>query len=145
MLADLKALFQRDIQRLIDDLEAYPNDEAVWMLRGEIKNSAGTLALHLIGNLNHYLGARLGQSGYVRQRDLEFSTRDVPRAELIQRLRDTSAMLGRVLDAPIDTSAVYPEEVLGSPMTTGFFLIHLFGHLNWHRGQVNYHRRLVTA
>jgi uncharacterized damage-inducible protein DinB len=145
MLNDLKTLFQRDLQRLIDDLAAYPDDASVWALRGEIKNSAGTLALHLIGNLNHYLGARLGETGYVRQRDLEFSTRDVPRAELLTRLRETSVMVGRVLDLPLEVEAVYPEKVLGSEMTVGFFLVHLFGHLNWHRGQVNYHRRLVTA
>lgn len=145
MLADLNTLFQRDLQRLIDDLEAYPTDASVWTLQGDIKNSAGTLALHLVGNLNHYFGARLGNTGYVRHRDAEFSTRDVPRAELIQRLRDTMAMLERVFALPLDLATTYPEEVLGYSMTTQFFLCHLYGHLNWHRGQVNYHRRLVAG
>jgi len=143
MLADISKLLQRDLQRVIDDLEAYPDDAAVWSVRGEIKNPAGNLALHLVGNLNHYIGARLGATGYVRQRDAEFSTRDTPRAELIQMLRDTMATIERVLSGPIDVSAVYPENVLGHEMTTQFFLLHLLGHLNWHRGQINYHRRLV--
>jgi uncharacterized damage-inducible protein DinB len=143
MLSDISFLLRRDLQRLIDDLEAYPDEASVWALRGDIKNSAGTLTLHLIGNLNHYIGQRLGESGYTRQRDLEFSRRDVPRAELIQGLRDTMAMLDRVLALPLDVSATYPELVLKEPMTTQQFLIHLYGHLNWHRGQVNYHRRLT--
>lgn len=143
MLSDISFLLRRDLQRLIDDLEAYPDEASVWALRGDIKNSAGTLTLHLIGNLNHYIGQRLGQSGYTRQRDLEFSRRDVPRAELIQGLRDTMAMLDRVLALPLDVSVTYPELVLKDPMTTQQFLIHLYGHLNWHRGQVNYHRRLT--
>jgi uncharacterized damage-inducible protein DinB len=144
MLADLNALYQRDLQRWIDDLHAYPNDAAVWTLAGDIKNSAGTLTLHINGNLNHYLGAHLGHTGYVRDRPAEFSTRGIPRATLIAHLEATKAMIAKVLAQPLDLDATYPENVLGEPMTTRFFLIHLYGHLNWHRGQINYHRRLVA-
>jgi hypothetical protein len=81
----------------------------------------------------------------VRDREAEFSRSDLSRTELIAMVRATSAMLETVLPSlsPEDLELPYPLEVLGYPMTTGYFLIHLYGHLNWHLGQVNYHRRLV--
>ncbi len=143
MIQALKTLFVRDLEKLIVQLEGYSSEAAVWVLAGEIKNSAGTLALHLVGNLNQYIGVGLGHTDFVRDRPAEFATRDVPKAELIAQLRATIAMLERVLGPDFDPLKTYPDEVLGYPMTTQYFLIHLYGHLNWHLGQVDYHRRLI--
>lgn len=145
MLAELSVLLQRDVDRLIAEVEAYPTDESLWVLPEGLANSGGNLVLHLVGNLNHYIGARLGATGYLRDRPAEFSTRGLSRAELVARLHATRNMLGQVLAAPLDLDAVYPENVLGQEMTVRFFLPHLYGHLNWHRGQVNIHRRLMTV
>lgn len=146
MLADLVTLYKRDLEKLVAELEAYPNEASIWAIAGDIRNPAGNLVLHIVGNLNTYIGLNLGQIPYVRDRPSEFSRRDVLRAELVQMLRDTSSMIEGVLsksDLPLE--APYPQESLGYPMTTQYFLIHLYGHLNWHLGQVNYHRRLVAV
>jgi hypothetical protein len=147
MTEHLLALFKRDLERLIAELEAYPTEPQLWKLAGEIKNPAGNLVLHLHGNLNTYIGKILGKLEFVRDREAEFSRSNVPRAELIAMVRATSTMLETVLPTLKleDLEKPYPLETLGYPMTTGYFLIHLYGHLNWHLGQVNYHRRLVYS
>ena len=145
MTSALLKLFRRDLEKLITELEAYPSDNAVWQLADGIKNSAGTLTLHLIGNLNQFIGVKLGNTNFIRDREAEFALRDVPRAELIGKLHETIAVLEAVLPK-LDTAALeqtYPLEVLGYPMTTEYFLLHLYGHLGYHLGQVNYHRRLA--
>jgi hypothetical protein len=143
MTEHLLALFKRDLEKLVLELEAYTDESDLWKLAGEIKNSPGNLILHLHGNLNHYVGKILGNLEFVRDRESEFSRSDVPRAELIAMVRATSAMLETVLPSLEDLEKSYPLEVLGYPMSSGYFLIHLYGHLNWHLGQINYHRRLV--
>ncbi len=146
MLKDLIALYKRDLEKFVGELEAYPDEASIWVIAPDIKNPAGNLALHIVGNLNTFIGVNLGQTGYVRDRPAEFSSRDVPRAELVQMLRDTSSMIEQVLSKPdlAPLESIYPQEVLGYPMTHQYFLIHLYGHLSWHLGQVNYHRRLLA-
>ena len=145
MTEHLMALFKRDLEKLIAELEAYTDEHKLWVRAGEVKNPAGNLVLHLHGNLNMFVGKVLGNLEFVRDREAEFSRSNVPRAELIAMVQATIAMLERVLPSlnAEDLEKPYPLEVLGYPMTTGYFLIHLYGHLNWHLGQVNYHRRLI--
>ncbi|WP_421870599.1 DinB family protein [Marinoscillum sp.] len=146
MKSELKELFIRDLNILIKEIEQYPNEHFIWLVPTGINNSAGTLALHLAGNLNHFIGAILGDTGYVRNREAEFSDRDVPRAQLIDSLQATldvvSSVLTNLNDSSLDEK--YPIDVFGDPMTTAKFLIHLHGHLTYHLGQVNYHRRLLA-
>ena len=146
MLTDtLRTIFKRDLAKLEEELGLYQQEENLWRVEGNIANSAGNLTLHLIGNLNAYIGARLGNSGYVRNRPEEFALKDVPRAELIRQVEETRQTVDAVLNAVTakQLSSEYPELVLGGKMTTEFFLVHLAGHLNYHLGQVNYHRRLL--
>jgi hypothetical protein len=145
MTEHLLTLFKRDLEKLVLELEAYESEATIWARAGEVKNPAGNLVLHLHGNLNHFVGKVLGNLEFVRDREAEFSRSDVPRAELIAMVHATSAMLEQVLPSlgHEELEKPYPLEVLGYPMTTGYFLIHLYGHLNWHLGQINYHRRLV--
>jgi Protein of unknown function (DUF1572) len=145
MTDHLIALFKRDLEKLVVELEAYTDESKLWVRAGEVKNPAGNLVLHLHGNLHHFVGKILGHLEFVRDREAEFSRTGVSRAELIAMVRAISAMLEKVLPSlsEADLAATYPLEVLGYPMTTGYFLIHLYGHLNWHLGQVNYHRRLI--
>ncbi len=143
-LNDLKHLFRRDIDRLQKEIEAYEQESLLWLVRGEISNSAGNLCLHLCGNLRHYIGHVLGGSGYVRDRAHEFSARDMGRRQLTAEIDDTRRAVEGTLEklAEEELDKTYPEEVLGYEMSTGYFLIHLYGHLNYHLGQINYHRRL---
>ena len=142
----LRKMFERDLRSLREDLEAYPTDEDLWRVEGGITNAAGTLALHLAGNLQHYVGALLGGTGYRRDRDAEFARRDVPRSELLREIdaavSSVSVALGRLSDANL--SDEYPEEYGGRKETLAFMLPHILGHLNYHRGQINYHRRLLA-
>ncbi|MCJ8152820.1 DinB family protein [Chryseobacterium sp. SSA4.19] len=141
----LKFLYARDLNKLKTEIETYQNEKKLWKINKNISNSAGNLCLHLIGNLNTYIGAQLGHSGYIRQRDLEFSLKDIPRTELIEQVEKTINMVNFTLEklSAEDLEKEYPAEPLGYPMTIEYFLIHLFGHLNYHVGQINYHRRLL--
>ncbi|MDH4473191.1 MAG: DinB family protein [Fluviicola sp.] len=147
MKHSLITLFERDIQRLYNEIEAYPNDAALWVLPSTIKNTGGNLALHLCGNLNHFIGATLGDTGYLRQRELEFSTRDVSIKQLLSAIDEVKTVVTSTIERLSDEQLQedYPFEPLGYRMTTIYFLIHLSGHLNYHLGQINYHRRLLHS
>ncbi len=145
LIETLQQLFDRDLSKLKEEIGLYSNESDLWKTGGEITNSAGNLTLHLIGNLRHFFGAVLGETGYVRDRDKEFSDGGVSRADLIagidQAAADVKATLQKLTDE--DLANTYPIEVFGHPMTTEFFLIHLATHLNYHLGQINYHRRII--
>ncbi|MDQ1160123.1 putative damage-inducible protein DinB [Chryseobacterium sp. SORGH_AS 447] len=147
MIQSLQSLFVRDLTKLKTEIEAYRNEEVIWQIDKNISNSAGNLCLHLVGNLNHFVGAILGNSDYVRNRELEFSQKDIPRTELIGQIDSTIETINRSLEklSAADLEQEFPLESLGYKMTTGYFLIHLFGHLGYHLGQINYHRRLLDV
>lgn len=146
MIDYLREVLIRDLGALKRELEAYGDETDLWKVPAGIQNSAGTLALHLVGNLRHFIGTRLGDTGYVRDRDPEFSRRGVSRGELLAGI-DRAILEIRVgldaLDAS-DLVGFFPDVVGGVRVTTGDFLIHLTAHTGYHLGQVDYHRRLVT-
>jgi hypothetical protein len=147
LASELAALFARDIARLIQELQAFPDTESVWKTAPGVTNAAGTLALHLEGNLREYIGRQLGQIAFTRDRPLEFSARGVARDDLIARLEGVKAQIPSVISKLSDAQleAIYPENVIGKPITTRQFLIHLEAHLNYHLGQVDYLRRIATG
>ncbi|UCC82754.1 MAG: DUF1572 family protein [Gemmatimonadota bacterium] len=148
MITDwIRRVMARDLGALGAQIEAYADERDIWKLVPGIENSAGTLALHLAGNIQHYIGAQLGGTGYVRDRDAEFTTRDVPRAELLELVEGASAALQAGFVA-IDEGALddeYPIDLGGVTLSTGQTLLHLAAHLAFHLGQVDYHRRIVTG
>ncbi|WP_163399738.1 DinB family protein [Flavobacterium fluviatile] len=146
LIETLKSLFNRDLNKLKEEIEAYQTESQLWVIDKNISNSAGNLCLHLIGNLNTYIGAELGKTGYIRDRPLEFSAKDVLRDHLISKIDETIAVVNKTLDSLTETDleTVYPQNVLEKEMTTSFFLVHLSTHLAYHLGQINYHRRLVV-
>lgn len=145
LIQTLKTLFNRDLDKLKFEIESYEFEKQIWAIDKNISNSSGNLCLHLIGNLNTYIGAEIGQTGYVRNRPLEFSLKDIPKSELIEKIEDTISVVNSALDSltEADLEAIYPQIVFEKEMTTGFFLIHLSTHLAYHLGQINYHRRLL--
>ncbi len=142
----LVTLFCRDLAKLKVELESYKTETQIWKVVGDITNSAGNLCLHLVGNLDTYIGATLGNSGYVRNRDAEFALKDIPRAELILRIDSTIQTIQRVVPTLSEEQlkSEYPLLVLKEKTTTEYFLIHLAMHLSYHLGQINYHRRLTA-
>lgn len=147
LTTEIAALFVRDSKRLVQEIEAFPDDETLWRVCPGISNSAGNLALHLEGNLREFIGRQLGGIDYARRRDLEFSARDVPRDELLERIRPLSAMLGTVVAALTTETleATHPHQPLGTSMSSQQFLIHVYGHLSYHLGQIDYLRRFFTG
>ena len=138
-------LFERDLNRLIKEIENYENEESLWVIKEGINNSGGNLTLHLIGNLRTYIGKNLGYVAYTRDREAEFSSKNIPKETLLDMLEETKSIVLIILNSLTikDLDKIYPEEVLGYEMTTQYFLIHLYGHLNYHLGQINYHRRML--
>ncbi len=145
LIETLILLYKRDLESLKKEIGAYCNEAALWRVDRDIANSAGNLCLHLIGNLKHFIGAQFGQTGYVRQRDLEFSTKDVPRGELAKMIEETIVAVEKGLRAVSDEQlrAEYPLLVFAEKTSTEYMLVHLATHLSYHLGQINYHRRLL--
>ena len=145
MTTALQEIFNRDLGKLKIEIENYTDENLLWKTAEGISNSAGNLCLHLIGNLHHFVGKILGGSDYTRNRELEFSQKNIPVAELITQIehcRNTVyTTLGRLTAAKLELP--YPVIVFEKEMSTQFFLIHLATHLSYHLGQINYHRRMI--
>ncbi len=141
----LITLFKRDLNKLIEEVESYKDESNLWIVSENISNSAGNLCLHLVGNLNTFIGANLGNTGYVRQRDKEFSLKNVPVAELRKQVEDVIEVIESTLNTlnHEDLAKEYTHRVFAKPTTTEYFLAHLAMHLAYHLGQINYHRRLL--
>jgi uncharacterized damage-inducible protein DinB len=145
MIEILIQLFQRDLEKLKTEITSYKEEKKLWEVTGGIKNSAGNLCLHICGNLQHFIGAVLGNSGYVRNREAEFSRKNVPLKELRSEIDQTTKAVEKILNnlKEVQLGEKFPINVFGYEMTTEYFLIHLATHLNYHLGQINYHRRLL--
>lgn len=137
----------RDLDSLSDQLNAYTDEAEIWQPLPGIANSAGTLALHIAGNIQHFIGAQLGETGYVRDREAEFGTRDLSRGELLEQVEAARTAVetgfSQLGTGALDSS--YPIELAGTRAATGQFLVHLVAHLAYHLGQLDYHRRCVTG
>jgi uncharacterized damage-inducible protein DinB len=144
MQKSLAEVFEKDLIRLKKEIELYEDESKLWIVSEGISNSAGNLCLHLLGNLNNYIGAILGKTGYVRNRPVEF-TEKTTKEQLLKTLETTTEMVKNVISG-LDQSVldqIYPDNVFEIEMKTDYFLIHLVGHLNYHLGQINYHRRIL--
>ncbi len=140
-------LFDRDLEKLKIEITSYKDEKKMWEVTGEISNTAGNLCLHICGNLQHFIGSVLGISGYKRDRDSEFSRKNIPVDEIIRKIDHTIFTVKKTLNE-LDVNKldeIYPINVFGKEMTTGFFLTHLTTHLSYHLGQINYHRRLLDT
>jgi uncharacterized damage-inducible protein DinB len=142
----LIGVYERDLERLKEEVKLYPDEASLWRVEKEIPNSAGNLVLHLIGNLNHFFGAVIAENGYVRRRDAEFSEQHASREELLRQLDEA----GRVVRAAVaglsdaDLAKDYPVPLQDRIFPTEFVIVFMLTHLNYHLGQINYHRRLLS-
>lgn len=145
MLETLKFLYNRDLNKLKTEIESYQNENRIWYIEKTITNSTGNLCLHIIGNLNTYIGAQIAKTNYIRNRELEFSDKDIPRSVLIAQIDATLKVINEALDQLIDEDLKqqHPYLVLENKTSVGFILMHLATHLAYHIGQINYHRRLL--
>lgn len=140
-----KQLYLNFLNSLRDEISSYKEPENIWLLKGSISNTPGNLCLHVCGNLNHFFGAVIGNTGYIRERDLEFSKKILSREELINDIEQTKIMIGKIFDGltPDDINKIYPINKFGENVTYGFIFSRLVSHLSYHLGQINYHRRIT--
>ena len=144
---ELAALFRRDLTRLMQEVEAFPDDATLWRTLPGTANSAGNLTLHLEGNLREFIGRQLGAVAYTRTRPAEFSTRDVSKAELLERIAAVRELVPEVVASLTEAQfdAEFPEQVFGAPIPTRQLVLSLYGHLSYHLGQIDYLRRILTG
>jgi hypothetical protein len=146
-LEDLKALYLREIATLERELELYPDDASIWQTLPGLPNSGGTLLLHMAGSLQHFFGATLGGTGYLRNCEAEFSRRNVPcsdiQAELVNAKKGVQAAFANLTED--DLKRVFPVQFADVPFSTQLTLLQFLSHLAYHLGQIDYHRRTVTA
>lgn len=140
----LSTLFTRDIDKIRTEIKAYTSEDNIWKKADGISNSAGNLSLHLSGNLQHFFGAVLGETDYKRDREFEFGGK-VTRQELIDDLDNAEKSVTETLEGMTesDVQKDYPIEIYGGVIKTEWFILHLYSHLSYHLGQINYHRRLL--
>ena len=145
VIETLQKIFKRDLEKLKQEIASYRHESNLWKVDKSIANSSGNLCLHLVGNLNTYIGAEIGKTGYVRNRDLEFSLKNIPQVQLVKMIEDTIVVVEDGLNKinEYDLEREFPLLVFKEKTSTGYFLIHLSVHLGYHLGQVNYHRRLL--
>ena len=141
----LQNLFRRDLEKLKQEIETYKSEQAIWLTDKNIPNSGGNLCLHLCGNLSHFIGAQFGETGYIRNRDLEFADKNVSREDVVKKIDETIAAVEKGLNNISDEQLAqdYPIMVFEEKTSTQWMLVHLATHLNYHLGQVNYHRRML--
>jgi hypothetical protein len=142
---DLANFYERDLRKLIEEINLFRDEENLWRIHGAIKNSSGNLALHIIGGLNYLIGTTLAKTGYVRNRDLEFSAKGVPRKELVASLEELIPMINKTLTelTADQMEADFPIFFDKPDTTTNYVLVQLLAHLNYHLGQINYLRRTL--
>jgi hypothetical protein len=147
IIETLKLIFNRDLLKLKTEIELYKDEENIWRIDKGITNSAGNLCLHLIGNLNAYIGVGLAKTNYVRRRDLEFALKNVPKTELIQQIEQVIMVVETGLNSLTNNNLEedFPIIIWGKPTQMVYTLVHLTTHLNYHLGQINYHRRLLDT
>jgi hypothetical protein len=147
MIDGLADLFRRDLTRLTQELRAFPDDAALWATLPGVSNSAGNLTRHLEGNLRHYVGFQLGGVPFTRVREEEFGSKGLSAAELVRRVEDLQPFIPDIVasltQAQLDAN--FPEPLWGGERGTSQFLFHLYGHFNYHLGQIGYLRRILTA
>jgi hypothetical protein len=146
MLATFTSLFERDLNKLTEEINLYKSEDDLWKIREGISNSGGNLALHLVGNLNHFIGATLGNTGYMRERDKEFSLKNIPRKTLVEEINKISVVIKNTLPtlSPEILEKDFPVKINNETFSTEYMLVFLLMHLGYHLGQVNYHRRLIS-
>ncbi|MEZ4721550.1 MAG: DUF1572 family protein [Flavobacteriales bacterium] len=145
LIPELKTQFLAGIDRIESELDQYQSEERLWVIEGSLSNSGGNLMLHLVGNLRHFIGHVVGKNDYVRQRELEFSSKNIVRTDIKKLIAECRTEVESTFET-LDDSGLdiqFPVNIANREWTTREFIFHLLGHLNYHIGQINYHRRLL--
>ena len=146
MWKTLHTLFERDLEKLRVEIESYPDDVSLWKVLPGTTNTGGNLCLHLCGNLRHFIGSQIGQTNYVRDRPSEFSQKGLTRAALLEIIGKTKdEVLTTLKETRVAPAEICPFKFIEQQVTYELLMFHLYGHLHYHLGQMNYHRRWVSV
>ena len=144
LTGSLAALFRRDLTRLLQEIQAFPDDQSLWQTLPGVSNCAGNLILHLEGNLREYVGRRLGGIPYQRDRPAEFTQKAVSRSELANRIESLYGIPEAVERITEEQWCSECGDVLPGGQSMGQALMSLYGHFHYHLGQIDYLRRILT-
>lgn len=138
--------FVINLNKIKDNILAFENENDIWGKLGRISNSPANLALHICGNLKHNIGAAIGNSGYQRERDTEFTKSNLSRNDVIAEIDSTIEMIEPVLYKlkPEDLNKPFPGKGHEEGQTIGTILVKIAIHMGYHLGQINYHRRIQS-
>lgn len=142
----LRQLYSFELENLLNEINAYSNNENLWIVDKQITNSGGNLCLHILGNLQHFIGTTLLNTGYVRNREAEFTEKNLSKEALQTKTLEVISLIHLAFEKLTDEDllSIYPYDFMGTN-TTGFYLTRFLSHLSYHLGQINYHRRLLDA
>lgn len=146
-IQNIKAIILRDLDSLATAINQYPESALLWKTLPGTSNSAGNLALHLVGNLRHFIGAIIGKTGYIRNREEEFNLKNLDKVELLKLIETCKSEVEPALNKmqPDELDREFAVEVSSKKSLTGYVLLHLISHFNYHLGQINYHRRVLST
>ncbi len=137
--------FERDLDKLIEEINLFKKESDIWKTKEGINNSAGNLVMHLLGNLNHFIGTTLAKTDFVRKRDEEFSVKNIPREKIVSDLYELKETIKKTLPqlSQEDLKKDFPLQIREQTFSTEDMLTFLLAHLNYHLGQINYLRRMM--
>lgn len=141
MKNDFSSYFIQYLDQIQHEINSYQNESEIWEIVGDTKNSAGNLCLHIIGNLNHFIGKALAGTTYIRNRDAEFEQKHISKDQLIEDLEYVKVLIEKTLPHINNMTDLYPEGFGHENGSIHFQLLRLLSHLAYHTGQINYHRR----
>ncbi len=146
MVEDFTKALTQKLTNLQNEIMAYDSDELFQKTPPGAPNSAEVLSKHIVGNLNWYIGAQLGGTGYERDRDAEFVPGVYTRETLYDSIAETKDMVTKVLGDlwNEDLTKIYPIPFKDHEITIHAMLLTLTSHLDYHLGQINYGRRIAT-
>jgi uncharacterized damage-inducible protein DinB len=144
---NITVFFEKDLDKLAQEIGLFENENDIWKVKEGITNSAGNLTMHLLGNLNHFIGKTLANTDYLRKRDEEFSVKNIPREKLIADINSLKEVIKNTLPGLTeeDLKKEFPLKIQDQTFSTENMLTYLLAHLNYHLGQINYLRRMIHS
>lgn len=139
--------YHNSLQQLKNELALFKDEKLLWNTLPGVSNSSGNLTLHLIGNLNHFIGANMNNSGFIRNRENEFSQKNASRKALVDEIDKLTLLIPETLLKKNESwkNEKFPLEFMNETRSNEYILVQMLTHLNYHLGQINYLRRILEV
>ena len=139
-------LYGKELDKLKNEINAYESDELLWKSVEGAQVTGGNLCLFIAGNLQHNIGAMIGDSGYIRNKEAELKARNVSRERLMEEIENTRQVVVDTLEqvSKSELLKVFPTKDFEEPVTTEYYLVHLLNNFSFNLGQMHMHRKTVS-